>query len=134
MITYRRYVLILAFLLSAGQSFCEETINADFIRGLNDSINQAVAGNYRHEGILLFPGAYYSRKYKTYAGLGFMIDSVEILQKYEEGEEEEEGYILNQKAALMRLALYFRRKKTNITLLFDYHKDKSWGISFKVKL
>ena len=130
-----RSYLILAFLLSAGQSYCEQTVNADFVRSLNNSMNQAVAGNNTHEGILLFPGAYYSKKHKTYAGLGFMIDSVEILQKIEGEEEEEEGkYVLNQTAALMRLAFYIRRKKTNLTLLFDYHKDKSWGISFKLKL
>jgi hypothetical protein len=123
--------LILVFLLSAGQSFCEEAVNAEFLRGLNASMSHVdMFGNNNHEGLLLFPGAYFSRKYKTYAGLGLMIDSIKIQQKYEEEEEQ----ILHQTDALMRLALYFRRSKINLTLLFDYHRDNSWGVNFKVKL
>jgi hypothetical protein len=134
--SYRRYGLILVFILSigqasAGRAFCEEAFNAEFLRDLNASISQIdIFGNNKHEGLLLFPGAYYSRKYKTYAGLGFMIDSIEMLSKYEEEEEQ----ILHQADALMKVALYFRRKKTNLTLLFDYYRDKSWGISFKIRL
>jgi len=136
---YRRYGLILVFLMSAGQArqagqaFCEEPISVDFLRGLNASIRQIdIFGNNMHEGRLLFPGAFYSKKYKTYAGLGFMIESAEILQKFEDYEEVEQ--ILHRTDILMKIALYLRRKKTNLTLLFDYYRDKSWGISFKVRL
>lgn len=128
---YRRYGLILVFLLSSGQAFCQETANVEFVRGLNDSISQIDLSDHNaHEGLFIFPGAYFSRKNKIYAGLGFMIDSVELLQKYEDEEEQ----ILHQADTLMRFALYFRRKKTNITFFFSYHKDKSWGISFKIRL
>jgi hypothetical protein len=127
---HRRFGLILVFLLSAGQSFCDEVINADFFRDLNTVMSQLdIFGDNTHEGLLLFPGVYFSRKYGTYAGLGFMIDSTEMLREYEE-----EEYTLHQADTLMRLALYFRRRKANLTLLFNYHRDRSWGISFKVKI
>ena len=128
---YRRYGIILVFLLSAGQSFCEEPVNADFLRGLNTSMSQVdISGNNTREGLLLFPGVYFSRKYQTYAGLGFMIDSAEMLQRYEEVDEQ----ILHQADTLMGLALYFRRSKTILTMLFNYHRDNSWGVNCRVKL
>lgn len=128
---YRHYGLILVFLLSAGKSFCEEAVGADFLRGLNASINQNdILGNNNREGLLFFPGAYYSKKYKTYAGLGFMIDSIEMMQEYDDDDEQ----ILRQADTLMRLALFLRRSKTNLTLLFNYQRDKSWGINFKIRL
>jgi hypothetical protein len=88
-----------------------------------------MSGNNSHEGLLIFPGVYFNRKYKVYAGLGFMIDSIEMLQEYEEEEQ-----ILHQADTLMGLALHFRRSKTNLTMLFNYHRDSSWGINFWVKL
>ena len=124
---YRRYGIILVFLLSAGQTFCGEPINADFLRSLNTSMSQA---NNTYEGLLLFPGVYFNRKNQTYAGFGLMIDCLEMLQKYEDENEQ----MLHQADTLMRLALFFRRSKTNLTMLFNYHRDNSWGVNCRVRL
>jgi hypothetical protein len=116
-------------LLFAASAFGQDAETVDFMRSLNEGLNQ---GNFFKTamdigGIPFLPGLYLSRKQSTYVTFGIMVNNTD---------NETQNPLLSdvlQTATLLKAAFLVRRNKTNVILFFDYYKTGQWGLSLRLK-
>ncbi|MDR2143538.1 MAG: hypothetical protein LBP29_04120 [Treponema sp.] len=76
-------------------------------------------------GIPLFPGLYLDRIRSNWIGFGLLVNSTDGL--------EEDSFLraMLRDVSLLQLAVLWRGKKINTTVIFSFEKNEDWGLSLK---
>jgi hypothetical protein len=127
--------LLCLLLFPAIMCYSQEVELVEFLLDLNEAINNFDFSETEFDNFIILPSLYISRKRDTYASLGILLNNSFIGYFHRNSQVEIENPDDNPSPVitLLKAAFVFKRKKTNVTLYFDYFSDYSWGLSLKLR-